>query len=218
MMPSFRIGCPSSVTATAPADLQRGIIVDRFALEIARHPKATRDLDIGKVDDIIDLIAHTMRKPKANERKAVAIYALMVGTLQLARASNDSGCPARFCRAGPREAVALAGQAGGPGAEVRSSLREGPVPRLRTSSSVGCARPPPGGSRSNTEAILARSRSRAVCGQWVAELHSICLSFSPAATSRGGSAADHASSSGVSMFRMPGNADLASYWLASLPK
>ena len=45
----------------------------------------------------------------------------------------------------------------------------------RTSSSVGCARPPPGGSRSNAEAILSRSRSTAVCGQWLAELHNICL-------------------------------------------
>ena len=59
--------------------------------EIARHPKATRDAFTGKVSDIIALMAEQIRQGSAEERrrKAITIYAAMVGALQLARAVND---------------------------------------------------------------------------------------------------------------------------------
>ena len=59
--------------------------------EIARHPKATRDAFTGKVSDIIALMAEQIRQGSAEERrrKAITIYAAMVGALQLAREVND---------------------------------------------------------------------------------------------------------------------------------
>ena len=45
-------------------------------------------------------------------RKAVAIYALMVGTLQLARAVNDKRLSEEILQGGADEAVALTGQTG----------------------------------------------------------------------------------------------------------
>ena len=59
--------------------------------EIARHPKATRDAFTGKVSDIIMLMAEQIRHGSAEERRrrAITIYAAMVGALQLARAVND---------------------------------------------------------------------------------------------------------------------------------
>lgn len=59
--------------------------------EIARHPKATRDAFTGKVADIIALMAEQITQGSAEERrrKAITIYATMVGALQLARAVND---------------------------------------------------------------------------------------------------------------------------------
>src|ERR1700749_109947 len=59
--------------------------------EIARHPKATRDAFTSKVSTFIDLIATQIKagSPAVRRQSAVAIYGLIVGTLQLARAVND---------------------------------------------------------------------------------------------------------------------------------
>jgi AcrR family transcriptional regulator len=62
-----------------------------LASEIARHPKATRDAFTGKMSDIIALMAAQMRDGSAAERRrrAISVYATMVGALQLSRAVND---------------------------------------------------------------------------------------------------------------------------------
>ena len=59
--------------------------------EIARHPKTTRDAFTGKIMDIVDLIAARAGKgsARARRKRAIAVYGLMVGALQLARAVND---------------------------------------------------------------------------------------------------------------------------------
>jgi AcrR family transcriptional regulator len=59
--------------------------------EIARHPKQTREAFTEKVFEIIDLIAAQIGKgpPAERRRKAIALYGIMVGSLQLARAVND---------------------------------------------------------------------------------------------------------------------------------
>ena len=91
-----------------------GCPTSALVAEIARHPKATRDAFTGKVDDVIDLIAAALDAGTESERrrKAVAIYALMVGTLQLARAVNDKRLSGEILQSGAEEAVALAGQTG----------------------------------------------------------------------------------------------------------
>lgn len=60
--------------------------------EIARHPRQTRDAFTVKVFEIIGLLAALLGKGSAADRRkrAIAIYGLMVGALQLARAVNDS--------------------------------------------------------------------------------------------------------------------------------
>ena len=92
----------------------RGCPTSALVAEIARHPKATRDAFAGKVDDVIALIAAGLDAETEGERrrKAVAIYALMVGTLQLARAVNDKRLSGEILQSGADEAVALAGQTG----------------------------------------------------------------------------------------------------------
>jgi AcrR family transcriptional regulator len=59
--------------------------------EIGRHPKATRDAFTAKISDILALMAAQLPRGSADERrrKSIAIYATMVGALQLSRAVND---------------------------------------------------------------------------------------------------------------------------------
>ena len=78
--------------------------------EIARHPKATRDAFTGKVSDIIMLMAEQIRQGSAEERrrKAITIYAAMVGALQLARAVNDRQLSDEILENAVEAAVALA--------------------------------------------------------------------------------------------------------------
>jgi TetR/AcrR family transcriptional repressor of nem operon len=92
----------------------QGCPTSALVAEIARHPKATRDAFTGKVDDVVELIAGALDAANDAERrrKAVAIYALMVGTLQLARAVNDKQLSGEILQSGAEEAVALAGHAG----------------------------------------------------------------------------------------------------------
>jgi AcrR family transcriptional regulator len=91
-----------------------GCPTSALVAEIARHPRATRDAFTGKVDDVIELIAASIAAETESERrrKAVAIYALMVGALQLARAVNDKRLSGEILQSGADEAVALAGLAG----------------------------------------------------------------------------------------------------------
>ena len=92
----------------------QGCPTSALVAEIARHPRATRDAFTGKVDDVIELIGAALDAETEAERrrKAVAIYALMVGTLQLARAVNDKRLSGEILQSGADEAVALAGQTG----------------------------------------------------------------------------------------------------------
>jgi TetR/AcrR family transcriptional repressor of nem operon len=78
--------------------------------EIARHPKPTRDAFTDKVTEFIALIATQVRNGSADarRRKAAAIYGMMVGTLQLARAVNDKRLSDEILESGVSAALALA--------------------------------------------------------------------------------------------------------------
>ncbi|WP_426420188.1 TetR/AcrR family transcriptional regulator [Bradyrhizobium genosp. A] len=78
--------------------------------EIARHPKATRDAFTGKVTDIIALMAEQIRLGTAKDRrrKAIAMYAIMVGALQLSRAVNDRRLSDEILENAVKTAVAIA--------------------------------------------------------------------------------------------------------------
>jgi TetR/AcrR family transcriptional repressor of nem operon len=78
--------------------------------EIARHPKTTRDGFTGKVSAFVTLIATQLRAGSAAARRhnAIAIYGMMVGTLQLARAVNDKALSDEILESGVSAALALA--------------------------------------------------------------------------------------------------------------
>ncbi len=81
--------------------------------EIARHPRQTRDAFTAKVSEIIDLLAAQIGKASATERRkrATAAYGLMVGSLQLARAVNDSKLSDQILEAAADAVLRLAGKA-----------------------------------------------------------------------------------------------------------
>lgn len=78
--------------------------------EIARHPKATREAFTGKMSDLIALMAEQIRQGSAEERrrKAIAIYAIMVGALQLSRAVSDRRLSDEILENAVKTAVAIA--------------------------------------------------------------------------------------------------------------
>lgn len=80
--------------------------------EIARHPKATREAFTGKMSDLIALMAEQIRQGSAEERrrKAIAIYSIMVGALQLSRAVNDRQLSDEILENAVKTAVALANE------------------------------------------------------------------------------------------------------------
>jgi TetR/AcrR family transcriptional repressor of nem operon len=91
-----------------------GCPASALVAEIARHPKATREAFTEKAADIIELIATHLHDETDRERrrKAIAIYGLMVGTLQLARAVTDNKLSDEILEGGADEALALAGLTG----------------------------------------------------------------------------------------------------------
>jgi TetR/AcrR family transcriptional regulator, transcriptional repressor for nem operon len=88
----------------------RGCPTAALVAEIARHPKTTRDGFTAKVSRFIELIAAQLPAGSVGERRrnAVAIYGMMVGTLQLARAINDKQLSDEMLESGVTAALALA--------------------------------------------------------------------------------------------------------------
>jgi TetR/AcrR family transcriptional regulator, transcriptional repressor for nem operon len=88
----------------------RGCPTAALVAEIARHPRTTRDAFTDKVSEFIVLIATQLRAGSASARRrnAVAIYGMMVGTLQLARAVNDKRLSDEILESGVSAALALA--------------------------------------------------------------------------------------------------------------
>jgi len=80
--------------------------------EIARHPRKTRDAFTGKIGAFIELIAAQIGagSPGARRKKAIAVYGMMVGTLQLARAVNDKRLSDEILEGGMSAALMLAGE------------------------------------------------------------------------------------------------------------
>ena len=78
--------------------------------EVARHPRTTRDAFTAKVSTFIELIATQIQagSPGERRRNAVAIYGMIVGTLQLARAVNDKTLSDEILESGVTAALALA--------------------------------------------------------------------------------------------------------------
>lgn len=80
--------------------------------EIARHPKKTRDVFTERVSEFIPMMAERISKGTADERRrnATAIYGLMIGALQLARAVNDKKLSDEILENALEAALRLAGE------------------------------------------------------------------------------------------------------------
>ena len=92
-------------------DPGRGCPTAAMVAEIAREPAATRATFTERIADIVARIAAKVKGPSAKQREAdaLAIYALMVGALQLARAVNDKKLSDRILASGAAAARKLAG-------------------------------------------------------------------------------------------------------------
>lgn len=93
-------------------DPGRGCPTAAMVAEVAREPAATRATFTGRIKAIVARIADQVRGASAAQREAdaLAIYALMVGALQLARAVNDKQLSDRILQSGAAAACRLAGR------------------------------------------------------------------------------------------------------------
>ena len=80
--------------------------------EIARHPKKTRDVFTDRVAEFIPMLAERIRNGTADQRRrtATAIYGLMIGALQLARAVSDKKLSDEILENALEAALRLAGE------------------------------------------------------------------------------------------------------------
>ena len=92
----------------------QGCFTAALAAEIARHAEPTREAFTRAIQRTLGRIGAELPEGLAaeeRERKAAAIYGLMVGSLQLARAVTDREMSDRILAGGLEAALALAGKA-----------------------------------------------------------------------------------------------------------
>jgi TetR/AcrR family transcriptional repressor of nem operon len=89
----------------------RGCPTAAIVAEVAREPAATRATFTERLAAIINRTAAKVKGSSAEQREAnaLAIYALMVGSLQLARAVNDKRLSNKILASGASAARKLAG-------------------------------------------------------------------------------------------------------------
>lgn len=78
--------------------------------EVTRHSKPTRKVFSEKVDQLLDLFSSQIKEndSKKRERKAISIYAQLIGSLQLARLETDNEKSNLILRSGIEAALELA--------------------------------------------------------------------------------------------------------------
>jgi TetR/AcrR family transcriptional regulator, transcriptional repressor for nem operon len=85
---------------------ERGCAFAALAAEIARHSKATRSVLTEEFEAHVALIAAHL--PREDRQSAIAILAVMMGALQLARAVADKPLSDQILASGERAALTLA--------------------------------------------------------------------------------------------------------------
>jgi AcrR family transcriptional regulator len=88
-----------------------GCTAAALAAEVARHPRPTRQTFSGNLEPTLEVMAALLSKRHGKKRdlaEAAAFFGLLVGTLQLARATPDRGESDRILEAGVRAALQLA--------------------------------------------------------------------------------------------------------------
>lgn len=90
---------------------ERGCAAAALAPELGRHPKATREAFMKSLDKIIDLFAGKLpdkASPEARRSTAIAIFACMMGTIQLSRTVTDPELSEQVIENGVSAALTLA--------------------------------------------------------------------------------------------------------------
>ncbi len=88
-----------------------GCPVAALASELARHPRATRNTLTSRLEPSLDALAELLAKRRSKEvsrADAAAFFGLLMGTLQLARATPGRAESAAILEAGIRAALQLA--------------------------------------------------------------------------------------------------------------
>ena len=88
-----------------------GCPVAALASEVARHPRATRNTLAARLEPSLDALAEllpTRRSQEVSRADAAAFFGLLIGTLQLARATPGRAESAAILEAGIRAALRLA--------------------------------------------------------------------------------------------------------------
>jgi len=101
----------SAAHRDAPA---QGCAVAALVAEIARHPEATRALLTARLEAIFARYESQLPEavPQAARRgRAIAIFALLLGALQLARAATDAALSDKILQSGIEAAQSLAATA-----------------------------------------------------------------------------------------------------------
>ena len=96
-----------------------------LASEVARHPRATRQTFASQSAPSLDLVADSLSTKRGGDKvsraEAAAFFGLLVGTLQLARATPDRAESDSILEAGVRAALRLASSE--PSASPRARAR-----------------------------------------------------------------------------------------------
>jgi TetR/AcrR family transcriptional repressor of nem operon len=83
--------------------------------EISRQPRSVRKAYTARIRELIEQIARRLPQDRTglgSQDAAIGVFAILVGTLQLARAVDDRSMSGEVLAAGYRAATALAGVAG----------------------------------------------------------------------------------------------------------
>jgi AcrR family transcriptional regulator len=88
---------------------ENGCAAAALIAEIARHPVSTRRAFMAKLDHLFELIGAQLPSGDANTRRrnAIGIFAVMMGTLQLARAEPDPTRSRQILKSGIDAALIL---------------------------------------------------------------------------------------------------------------
>lgn len=88
-----------------------GCAAASLASELARHPRATRQAFVANMVPTLERFAELLaarRRSPVSMAEATAFFALLLGTLQLARATPDGAASDAILAAGIRNALAIA--------------------------------------------------------------------------------------------------------------
>jgi len=90
---------------------ETGCAIAALAAELGRHSEATRAAVTAKLQETFArYAAHLPEDAPAPSHQAIAIFSLIVGALQLARAVSDPGLSAQILQSGTSAALRLAGR------------------------------------------------------------------------------------------------------------